>query len=43
MLINVKDLDLYNMLPNPDKFDEADPDHMLINPESYYHDIPSPM
>jgi hypothetical protein len=25
------DLDLYNILPNPDKFDESDPDHMLTN------------
>lgn len=40
-LPNLKDLDLYNILPNPDKFDEADPDHMLISPESHYYDIPS--
>ena len=26
---NLKDLDLYNLLPNPDKFDDADPDHIL--------------
>ena len=40
-LENLKDLDLYDILPNPDKFDEADPDHMLIFPQSYYYDIPS--
>ena len=31
-------LDLYNLLPNPDKNDEADPDLMLINPQSEYYD-----
>ena len=29
------------ILPNPGKFDEADRDYMLINPEHHYHDIPS--
>ena len=28
--------DLYNLLPNPDKNDEADPDSMYINPQSEY-------
>ena len=36
---NLKDLDLYNLLPNPDKSD--DPDHISINPQSDYYDIPS--
>ena len=34
------ELDLYNLLPNPDKNDEADPDLMFINPQSEYYDIP---
>ena len=38
---NLKDLDLYNLLPNPDKSDDADPDHILINPQSDYYDISS--
>ena len=29
------------MLPNPDKSDDADPDHILINPQSDYYDISS--
>ena len=29
--------DLYNLLPNPDKNDEADPDMTFINPNSDYH------
>jgi hypothetical protein len=35
------DLDLYNVnvLPNPDKFDESDPDHMLTNVVSDYCSI----
>ena len=33
------ELDLYNLLPNPDKNDEADPDLMFINPQSEYYDI----
>ena len=36
---NSKDLDLCNLLPNPDKSDDADPDHILINPQSDYYDI----
>ena len=35
------DLDLHNLLPNPDKSDDADPDHILISPQSDYYDIPS--
>ena len=35
------ELDLYNLLPNPDKNDEADPDLMFINPQSEYYDIPN--
>ena len=31
---NLKDLDLYNLLPNSDKSDDADPDHISINPQS---------
>ena len=31
-------LDLYKLLPNPDKNDEADPDLMFINPQSEYYD-----
>ena len=38
---NLKDLDLYNLRPNPDKSDDADPDHLLINPQSDYCDISS--
>ena len=38
---NLKDLDLYNLLPNPDKSDDADPDHILINLQSDYYDISS--
>ena len=38
---NLKDLDLYNLLPNSDKSDDADPDHISINPQSDYYDIPS--
>ena len=33
------ELDLYNLLPNPDKNDEADPDLMFINHRSEYYDI----
>ena len=33
------DLDLYNLLPNPDKNDEADPNPMFTNPQSEYYDI----
>ena len=29
------------MLPNPDKSDDADPDHILINLQSDHCDIPS--
>lgn len=36
---NLKDLDLYNLLPSPDKSDNAGPDHILINPQSDYYDI----
>ena len=38
---NLKDLDLYNLLPNSDKSDDADPDYISINPQSDYFDIPS--
>ena len=31
--------DLYNLLPNPDKNDEADPDSIFINPQSEYHSV----
>ena len=34
------ELDLYNLLPNPDKNDEAEPDLMFINTQSEYYDIP---
>lgn len=33
------DSDLYNLLPNPDKNDEADPHMMFINPRSDYYSI----
>ena len=33
---DLMDSDLYNLLPNPDKNDEADPDMMFINPHSDY-------
>ena len=33
------ELNLYNLLPNPHKNDEADPDLMSINPQSEYYDI----
>ena len=38
---NLKDLDLYNLLPNSNKSDDAEPDHISINPQSDYYDIPS--
>ena len=31
--------DFYNLLPNPDKNDEADPDLMFVNPQSDYYSI----
>ena len=31
--------DLYNLLPNPDKNDEADPDSMFINPQCEYYSV----
>ena len=31
--------DLYNLLPNQDKNDEADPDSMFINPQSEYYSV----
>ena len=31
--------DLYNLLPNPDKNDEADPDMTFINPHSDYYSM----
>ena len=40
-LENLKDIDIYNMISNPDKADKADPDNMFINPQSNYYDIPS--
>ena len=33
------DIDLYNLLPNPDKFDENDCDAMLSTPFSQYYSI----
>ena len=30
---------MYNILPNPDKFDESDPDLMLSTPISEYYSI----
>ena len=38
---SLKDLDLYNLLPNPEKSDDADPDDIFINPQSDYYDISS--
>ena len=32
-------VDLYKILPNPDKFDESDPDLMLPTPSSEYYSI----
>ena len=32
-------VDLYKILPNPDKFDEPDPDLMLSTPSSEYYSI----
>ena len=32
-------VDLYKILPNPDKFDESDPDLMLSTPSSEYYSI----
>ena len=31
---------LYNLLPNPDKNDEADSDSMFANPQSEYYTVP---
>ena len=33
------DLDLFNILPNPDKFDDKDPDNMLNCPHSNYYSL----
>ena len=33
------DLDLFNILPNPDKFDDKDPDNMLNCPHSDYYSL----
>ena len=33
------DLDLYDLFPNPNKFDEWDPDLMLNNPFSEYYSV----
>ena len=35
-LPDLMDSELYNLLPNLDKNDEADPDMMFINPRSDY-------
>ena len=35
------DLDLYDLLPNPNKFDECDPDLMLNTPCSEYYSVRS--
>ena len=32
-------VDLYNILPNPDKFEESGPDLMLSTPSSEYYSI----
>ena len=37
-LIN-SDIGLYNILPNPDKSDESDPDVMLNTPSSEYYSM----
>ena len=44
MVINANDLInsgvvLYKILPNPDKFDESDPDVMLSSPSSEYYSL----
>ena len=36
-LSELMESDFYNLLPNPDKNDEADPDSMFINPQSDYY------
>ena len=33
------DLDIFNILPNPDKFDDKDPDNMLNCPHSNYYSL----
>ena len=38
-LPDLMDSDLYNLLPNPHKNDEADPDMMFINPHSDYFSL----
>ena len=35
----ISGLDLYKILPNPDKFDKSDPDLMLSTPSSEYYSI----
>ena len=35
----VPDLDLFNILPNPDKSDDKDPDNMLNCPHSNYYSL----
>ena len=38
-LNNLTDIDLFNVIPNPDKFDQRDPDNMLSLPSSNYYSI----
>ena len=38
-LNNLTDIDLFNVIPNPDKFDQRDPDNMLSLLSSNYYSI----
>ena len=38
-IVNAEDEDLYDILPNPDKFDDSDPDLMLRSPCSEYFTV----
>ena len=38
-LNNLTDIYLFNVIPNPDKFDERDPDNMLKLPSSNYYSL----
>ena len=38
-LNNLIDIDLFSVIPNPDKFDQRDPDNMLSLPSSNYYSI----
>jgi len=38
-IMTLTHLDFFNILPNPDKFDDKDPDNMLNCPHSNYYSL----